>query len=87
MAFGQRTLIFQLNVSGAKVNSSSVTSPISITVLPGSVKMTSILVDSFCHTNVQDHFQCLLSTCKGSCVDGEMAELVLFAKLRSVLQL
>lgn len=41
----------------------------------------------FCHTDCQDHFQCSLSTCEGSCVDGEVAELVLFAKLCSMLQL
>lgn len=42
---------------------------------------------SFCHTNVQDHFQRFLSTREGGGVNWEMAKLVLFAELCSVLQL
>ncbi len=38
-------------------------------------------------TNVQNHFHGFLSTCEGSCVDGEMAKLVLLAKPRFVLYL
>lgn len=52
-------------------------------LLPG----PSVWVVSFCHTNVQDHFQCFLSTGEGGGVNWEMAKLVLFAELCSVLQL
>lgn len=42
---------------------------------------------SFCHTDVQDHFQRFLSTREGGAVNWEMAKLVLFAELRSMIQL
>lgn len=38
-------------------------------------------------TGAQDHLQCFLGTCEGGRVDGEVAELVLYAELCSVLQL
>ena len=44
-----------------------------------------ISCDSFCRTSLQDHLHGLLSTCEGCRVDGEMPELVLAAKLGSML--
>lgn len=42
---------------------------------------------SLCLTGLQDHLHGFLCTCEGSGVDGEMAQLVLLAKPRSVLNL
>lgn len=43
--------------------------------------------DSFARTFLQDHLQGFLGSCEGRSVDGEVAQLVLAAELRAVLQL